>query len=123
VLDRSGSLDVSQEILEKAEIVVGSFHGFPYGSKQEFLKALHGMLSHPRLDIWGHPVTFLRNVGLTHSEQKQIINQCIEKGVLIEDSLAQAYPTPPDFLELARDLGAQIVRNSDAHSREDLKRV
>ena len=123
VRDREGSLDVSEDVLAKADIVVASFHSFPYGHKEDFLRALRGMLRNPRVDIWGHPATFLRNVDLTHKELEGIIMLCKERKVLIEDSLAQAYSTPPGFLEMARELGAATVRDSDAHSRDDLKRL
>ena len=33
VLDTEGNLDVSPEIIKKCDIVVASFHGFPYGEK------------------------------------------------------------------------------------------
>lgn len=123
VRDREGSLDVSEEVLGKAEIVVASFHDFPYGHKEDFLRALRGMLRNPMVDIWGHPATFLRNVTLTGKELEEIIMLCKERDVLIEDSLARAYPTPPGFLEKVRELGATTVTDSDAHCRDDLKKI
>lgn len=123
VLDTSGSLDVSQDILDKADILVASFHGFPYGRKEDFLSALFGMLRNPRVDIWGHPATFLRNVGLTTRDMQSVIGECMKNKVLIEDSLAQPYRTPPEFLEACKRLGATIVQNSDAHCMEELKKV
>jgi DNA polymerase (family 10)/putative hydrolase len=123
VRDREGSIDVSQEVLDKSDIVVASFHSFPYGRKQDFLKALHKMLRNPRVDIWGHPITFLRNINPTPSEIQDIIRSCIENKVLIERSLSPIYLTPSEFLRLAQSLGATIVTNSDAHSREDLKKA
>jgi putative hydrolase len=123
VLDWSGSLDVSQETLDKSEIVIASFHGFPYGENEHFLRALYGALKHPRVDIWGHPQTFLRNVELTPSELHAIIKECKKRRVLIEDSLCEAYRTPPSFLEACRKLGAPVATNSDAHDIYSLKRV
>ena len=123
VRDTEGSLDVSDEVLEKAEIVVASFHDFPYGCTGDFLHALHGMLRHPRVDIWGHPETLLRNVTLSHSDMEDIIRACIRGNVLIEDNLSKIHSTPPEFIELARKLGARVVTNSDAHCTEDLKVV
>ena len=121
VLDTEGSLDVSQDILDSAEIVVASFHSFHYGRKEEFLSTLFGMLRHPRVDIWGHPATFLRNVELSAPETRSIIEACKKNRVLIEDSLAAPYRTHQDFITRARSLGAVVVQNSDAHCREDLK--
>lgn len=123
VRDREGSLDVSEEVLAKADIVVASFHSFPYGHKEDFLKALKGMLRNPRVDIWGHPATFLRNVDLTQEELEEIIMFCRDNDVLIENSLARAYPISPGFIEMARKLGATMVTDSDAHSRDDLKKI
>jgi putative hydrolase len=120
VLDREGSLDVSADVLEKAEIVIASFHSFHYGRKQDFIAALAGALRNPRTDIWGHPATFLRNVELTEAETASIIRECMKRRVLVEDSLSPAY-SAPGFIERCRDLGAETVRNSDAHCREDIK--
>ena len=123
VTDTEGSLDVSQGVLENIDIVVASFHSFPYGHKAEFLSALYSALKNPRVDIWGHPATFLRNVNLTVTETMDIINACKSNSVLIEDSLAPVYRTHPEFIKLANELGALTVRNSDAHCRENLKKV
>ncbi len=122
VRDTRGSLDVSADVLEKAEIVIASFHDFPYGRAGDFLDALHGALSHPRVDIWGHPETFLRNVTLDRSDIEGIIRACVKRDVLIEDNLSPIHRTPPEFLKLARELGAHVVTNSDAHHVSDLKR-
>jgi histidinol phosphatase-like PHP family hydrolase len=123
VCDPEGSLDVSDDVLKKAEIVVASFHDFPYGRTEDFLHALRSMLSHPRVDIWGHPETLLRNVTLEHSDMEGIIRACIKRKVLIEDNLNRMHMAPPEFLELARRLGAGVVTNSDAHHVSDLKTV
>jgi len=123
ILDRSGSLDVSREILGKAEIIIASFHDFPQGPREDFIQALLGALRHPRVDIWGHPQTFLRNVSLTPPELQVIIKECKKRRVLIEDSLVETYRTPPGFLDMCKKLGTTMVTNSDAHYAEDLKRI
>jgi histidinol phosphatase-like PHP family hydrolase len=123
VLNWSGSLDVSPEILKKAEIVIASFHSFPQGPKEDYVRALFGALRHPRVDIWGHPQTFLRNVNLTPPELQAIIRECKKRRVLIEDSLVETYRTPPGFLDMCKKLGATLVTDSDAHCKEDLKRI
>ena len=123
VLDTKGSLDVSEEILEKAEIVVASFHGFSYGSKHEYMSAVLGMLRNPRVDIWGHPATFLRNADLAPEEKRKIIETCISNWVIIEDSLAEPYRTHQTFTDIARGMGATVVQSSDAHSKEELKLI
>jgi histidinol phosphatase-like PHP family hydrolase len=123
VMDWSGNLDVSQEILDKSEIVIFGFHSFPYGAKKDFLKSLYGALKYPRVDIWGHPQTFLRNVDLTTSELQSIIRECKKRRVLIEDSLAEVYRTPPSFLNMCKELKAPVVTNSDAHDIYSLKNL
>ena len=122
VRDTEGRIDVSSEILDKAEIVVASFHNFPYGRKEDFLSAVHGLIKNPRVDIWAHPVTFLRNVDLTQDELEDIVRACIKNSVLIEDSLSPIYRAP-EFISMAKRLGATIVRNSDAHDIYSMKRL
>jgi len=118
----NGDIDVSDEVLKLCNVVVASFHWFPY-HKKDYVKALKKMLKNPEVDIWGHPTTMLRNCELNRKETEDIINLCIENKVLIEKSLCPNYPTPPDFLELVEKLGAKIVISSDAHSTWELRKM
>ncbi len=121
VLDSSGSLDVSRDVLEKVEIVIASFHDFPAAPKDGLIRTLFSALKHPRIDIWGHPATFFKLADFTTADYHSIIRECIMRHVLIEDSLK--YPSPPSFLDACRELGATLVTDSDAHCIEDLKLV
>ena len=77
----------------------------------------------PMIDVVFNLIVFFMLVtDMTQKELEEIIMLCKDNDVLIENSLARAYPTPPGFLEKARELGATMVMNSDAHSRDDLKK-
>jgi DNA polymerase (family 10)/putative hydrolase len=122
VLDLNGSLDVTEYVLEKSDIVIMSFHSFPYGDKSSYLIALIRALQHPRVDIWAHPTLFLKRHGLslTEEEIRQVTTVCREFNVLVERNLR--YNVPDDhFVNLTRD--AIYVENSDAHSVDELRKL
>ncbi|HDD72562.1 MAG TPA: PHP domain-containing protein [Candidatus Aenigmarchaeota archaeon] len=123
VLDTEGNLDVSPEIIKKCDIVVASFHGFPYGEKIHHLTAIKNMIQNPDVDIWGHPTQHLPNHGinLTKEEVDEIIELCKTNKVLIEKN--QRYPETHWFSDRALELGAYVVFSSDAHSIEGLRRL
>jgi histidinol phosphatase-like PHP family hydrolase len=123
ILDLSGSLDVSRDVLDRTEIVITCFHGFPQTPKEGLIKALFGALRHPRVDIWGHPATMFRLADFTPADYQKIVGECMKRRVLIENSLVPQYQAPQDFLDACRELGATMVTNSDAHDIYSLKRI
>jgi putative hydrolase len=131
VLNKHGSLDVSEDVLKRCDIVLGTFHSFPSlnegdksrlpstSSKDEFESALKSMLSNPNVDMWTHPITFFQKCPLCKDDVHEIIEMCIKNNVLIEDNRKPAYMSP-NFIEACRRMGAKIVRGSDAHGAEEL---
>jgi DNA polymerase (family 10)/putative hydrolase len=120
VLDLDGSLDVTDEVLRRCEIVVASFHSFPHDDKESYLKALSNVIRHPRVDIWGHPTLFLKRRGLSLTDQdiRYVASLCKEYHVLIERNLRYDLPDA-HFLHEAYNV--TYVENSDAHSVTELR--
>jgi len=116
-----GSLDVSEEVLRRSEIVLMAFHSFP-NSKEKYVRALRTALSNPKVDVWAHPGLFLKNkeVGLREWEVEKIFSLANKEGVLIE--LNKKYNLPPQsWVKIGEEKGVKFVKGSDAHSVKDLR--
>jgi histidinol phosphatase-like PHP family hydrolase len=120
VLDEEGNLDVSQDVLDKCEIVLATFHSFPNSDKKELESALKSMLKRPEVDIWTHPITFFQKCPMCEREVNEIIRMCSKHNVLIEDNIKPRYRSPR-LIEMCRKMGARTVIGSDAHGIEDLR--
>ena len=124
VLNPQGELDVSEDVLKKCDLVVASFHGFPYGKKEDFINAIYNMLKNPDVDVWGHPATVLRNIPqLTTDDMMEMIRLAKEEWVLIEDSMQEKYSLPKEFSQLLKALVASTSIGSDAHSTREIRSV
>jgi histidinol phosphatase-like PHP family hydrolase len=120
VLDEKGTLDVSQDVLGKCEIVLATFHSFPTPERKGLESALRNMLKRPEVDIWTHPITFFQKCPLCEKDVNEIIRICAKHNVLIEDNIKPRYRSPR-LIEMCRKLGAKTVVSSDAHGVEDLR--
>ena len=120
-LNINGQLDAPKEVLDQCDVVVGVFHSFKWEDKKSYLAALKAMLRNPTVDIWGHPTLYAKkhNIKLEEKEINEIINLCIEKGILIEKNFKYNLPDF-NFIKLAIRKGAKFVMGSDAHSISEL---
>ncbi|MCX6814204.1 MAG: PHP domain-containing protein [Candidatus Aenigmarchaeota archaeon] len=120
VLDPEGSLDVSDEILKKCDIVLGTFHSFPASEKKDLENALRNMLRNPALDIWTHPITLFQKCPLCEKDACEMIKLCIKNNVLVENNIRPRYRFPK-LIEACRRMDVKMVTGSDAHGVEDLR--
>jgi DNA polymerase (family 10)/putative hydrolase len=123
VLDTEGTLDATTDLLKKCDIVIGSFHLFPFVKKAEYLLAMRNMIRNHHVDIWGHPTANLHAVGIqiTSREADSLIGLCKNHKVLVEKNLR--YPETDWFADRALELGADVVFSSDAHSTKELRKL
>jgi putative hydrolase len=123
VLDTKGALDVSEDVIEKCDIVIASFHGFPFSRKRDHIEAMKNTILNKNVDIWGHPTQQLVRNGMkiTQGEADDLIEFCKIKSVLIERN--QSYPETHWFVDRALELGAPVVFSSDAHRTSDVRKL
>lgn len=121
VLNRQGDLDAPQDVLEKADIVLGAFHSF--AESEHYLEALEAMLRNPWVDSWAHPTLYAhkRGIILTEEQEERLIRLCMEQHVLVEFNSKYDLPRPA-MREKTKTLGATYVYGSDAHSIKELGR-
>lgn len=122
VINERGELDISKQEVERCDLLLASFHGFPSKEKPVLWKALKNMIKNPNVDIWSHPSTFFERCCLTEKEIKEIVNLCIKHKVLIENNINHQYKMPR-FIEFVKKIGAKTVTSSDAHSVKELRKI
>jgi DNA polymerase (family 10) len=117
-----GTLDLDDDTLAALDVVVVSIHsGFDLPEREQTRRVLRA-LSHPSVDILGHPTGRLigRRGGIRLTLQ-QVFKAAAEHGVLLEIN------AQPDRLDLddrcaraALECGATLVINTDAHAVAEL---
>lgn len=124
VVDVEGTLDISKEILEKCEIVLGTFHKFEPPLKDEYLAALTNMITKPDVDIWAHPTLYAIKNGFTLTEEDiyRISKLCANNDILIEKNMKHNVPSKK-FQAIASSLKCRFVNGSDAHQINELLKI
>ncbi|MFH1445485.1 MAG: PHP domain-containing protein [Nanoarchaeota archaeon] len=129
VLDEKGTLDISEEVLKKCEVVFAAFHR-PIQTHADYLKAVMNMLQNPNVDAWAHPHFIPAKImptgfmipsdtmHLSVDELKSIMALAAKNNVLIENSVR--YQTPEDFIAVAKLQGATIFKGYDAHNVDEI---
>jgi DNA polymerase (family 10)/putative hydrolase len=120
VLNLDGELNTSKEILNDCEIVIGAFHG-SFFTKKEYLIALTKMVQNPNVDIWAHPLLYVKknNFNLNEYEIKDILGHCKRNDTLVELNIKHQLPGN-GLIKLVIAKEYEYVIGSDAHTVTDL---
>lgn len=113
-----GSLDYSDDVLQKLDYVVVAVHSFFHLSKEAMTHRLLTGVSHPAARILAHPTGRLltRRDGYS-ADWEQVFKRCAEKNVALEiNSSPWRLDISEELLELAQECGCLIAINTDAHS-------
>ncbi len=124
VLDIEGNLDVSDNILDKCNIVLGDFHSFPCSDKKSYLTALKNMLKKGKIDVWAHPMLFAKknNFNLSKREFKGLIDLCIKNGIVIEKNRRYKLPGK-NFMRIVEETNATFINGGDIHSISEMRKM
>ena len=112
-----GELDLSNDVLAQMDVVIGSVHSLFSQPEEEMTARVLRAIENPYLQILGHPTgrMLLRREGYK-LDLGQIFRKAAELGVAMEHN---ADPNRLDLcdrdLRMAKELGAKIVINTDAH--------
>ncbi len=117
-----GELDVERDILREVDYPILAFHSFP-DDPELYVSSLINALRNPYVNAWAHPGKFLREkkLSLSKDELKEIFSVMKENDVLLEVNSRYHLPEKM-WLELAKDIGVELVRGDDLHSVEDFER-
>jgi DNA polymerase (family 10) len=117
-----GRLDLDDACLAALDIVIVSLHSQLQQDEDETTRRLIRAIEHPSVDIVGHPTArwLLRREGVRFKIEK-VIDAAVANGVALE---INSQPHRLDLCDtqarLARDRGAKLAINSDAHEIEAL---
>ncbi len=118
-----GSLDYSNSLLKKFDIVVASVHSRFTSPNEEITLRILAALENPYIDILGHPSG--RRIGKRepyNADFEKIFEKAAEKKVFLE---INAHPERSDLDDLkvieAKKRGCKFVIDTDAHSTSGLR--
>ena len=119
---KSGELDLDRDALADLDWVVASVHSYFDLSEAEMTRRLIRAVESGVVHCLGHPLC--RQIGRRggiHFDAEAVFAACAEQGVHLE---VNANPTrldlPDAYCKLARERGARLVINTDAHRTTDL---
>jgi DNA polymerase (family 10) len=117
-----GSLDLEDEMLEGLDWVVVSVHSrFDLPEEEQTARVLKA-LRHPRVQVFGHPTARRINAREPIAlDMDAVIAEAVRLGVALElNSNPRRLDLKDTHLRLARERGAKIVINTDAHRTTEL---
>src|SRR5687767_2114180 len=112
-----GRLDLDDACLAALDIVIVSLHSQLQQDEDETTRRLIRAIEHPSVDIVGHPTArwLLRREGVRFKIEK-VIDAAVANGVALEiNSQPHRLDLCDSHARLARDRGAKLAINSDAH--------
>jgi len=118
-----GTLDLKDDILKECEVVLASVHSRFNMEEGEMTRRVIKAIKNPNVKILAHPTGRL----ILEREPfkinlKEVIQAAIDHGVAVE---INAYPDRLDLKDvdarMARDMGAKLAINTDAHSALQLE--
>ncbi|MCG3172292.1 MAG: DNA polymerase/3'-5' exonuclease PolX [Myxococcota bacterium] len=119
---KDGGLDLPGDILSRLDVVIASVHSRFGQSREEMTERLVRAASHPHVDILGHPTGRL----LLGREPYDFDFDAVARAAAANHTALELNANPhrldlePDLLRRAKQAGARIAINADAHSREGL---
>jgi putative hydrolase len=121
-----GSLDQTDAILSRLDIVVGSVHSELRMPSGPMTRRLVSALSNPRLDVLGH-CTGRMTTGKRHRPPSEfdaeiVFEACRQFGVAVEiNSRPERLDPPKRLLSLALEMGCTFSIDTDAHAPGQLE--
>ncbi len=123
ILD-DGSLDQSEEMLGRVDVVVASVHSKLAMEEAAMTRRMLGAVTHPRTAVLGHCTGryVVRREGQKPRAQSRfdaraVFEACAEHDVAVEINCRPERVDPPDeLIELALELGCLFAIDTDAHA-------
>lgn len=118
-----GSLDVSDDILARLDVVGAAIHSHFDQSRDEMTRRLLRALENPHVGILFHPMA--RALGRRPAVQAdwgQVIEAARRTGTVLEiDAQPERLDLPDEWVRRAVDAGVRLAIDSDAHRPEELR--
>src|ERR1700744_1200634 len=117
-----GEIDLSREVLAQMDVVIGSVHSLFQQPKEQMTERLLRALENPYIKILGHLTgRLLLRRDSYEMDLAAVLKQAAKVGVAVEHN---AYPDRLDLCDIdlrrAREVGSEIVINTDSHHTRHL---
>ena len=119
----NGEFDVEEWILREVDYPIFAFHSFPEDI-DIYTESLKMVLRNKYVNTWAHPGAFLlrNNLELPEMDLIYIFKLMQEQDVLLEINRKYGMPSEK-WISMAKRRNVGLVRGSDAHSIEELRRL
>ena len=119
---QDGSLDLSDEMLARLDLVVVSVHSFFRLDPDEQTERILRAVRHPEADILAHPTgRIINRRDPIAYDVDAVLQACAEEGVAVElNAQPDRLDLKDDHLHRARELGVRVVISTDAHRIREL---
>jgi DNA polymerase (family 10) len=120
-----GSLDYSDDILKRLDVVIASVHSGWKTPEPQMTKRVLKALENKYVDIFGHPTSRLINVRPpTNLNISEVIKFAAERGVVLEvNSMPDRLDLKDTHVREAIKHGCKISIDTDAHDKNQLRFV
>jgi len=117
-----GTLDMPEEILAQLDFCLASTHSSLKQPREKITARVIRALQNPLVDIFAHPTGRLINQREESAlDLEQVFRVAKETGTILEiDGAAERLDLDDAHVRRAREVGAQIVIDSDAHSPDGM---
>lgn len=115
-----GTMDYSDELLEKLDVVIGSVHSAMSQSKEVMTARVIKAMGNPHVDIIGHPTCRILGERVpVEIDIDAIFRAALETGTVLEiDAQPGRLDLKDSYIYRAREMGVALVIDSDAHATE-----
>jgi len=138
VIDLNGNIDARPAFFDKIDIILAAFHRIPtingFLPKEQisermnetlecWYKAMLAVLKNPNVDIIAHPTNLLCMYGIDipFAMKKEIVKSASKNKKIFEINIKHKVPDE-EFIKLLKKNNVLMVKGSDAHSIEELKK-
>jgi DNA polymerase (family 10) len=117
-----GTLDMPDEVLEELDIVTASIHSGMNQTQEQMTRRIIKAMENPNMDVLGHPTgRLMPDREPIAADMEAIFQAAVKNKTILE---INAMPSRLDLKDThiyrARELGIQLIINTDAHSSEHL---
>lgn len=122
---KDGKLDYQDDFLKELDIVVGSVHSGFKMEKDLMTERIVQAMKNPHVDIIAHPTGRLLARRPPYAlDVEKILEAAVKTETILEiNSSPDRLDLKDNYVKLAKDLGAKIAINTDAHSVERLSDI
>ena len=115
---KDGSLDITDEVLEKLDFVGAAVHSHFNLSKEEMTKRVLKAIENPNVDFLCHPTTRqIQRREPIQLDTEKIIEAAKDNGTILDiDSYPDRLDLKDEYIRKAVEIGAKLGVSSDAHS-------